>query len=937
MPASQARFDLPEEGQKRLFLLDGMALVYRSHYALARTPRFTSSGFCTSAVFGFCNTLLDILNRESPTHLAVAFDTPEPTHRHEAFEPYKATREVMPEDLSAQIPYVFRLLEAWNIPIISIPGYEADDILGTLARDAEQAGFRTYLVTPDKDFQQLVTEKTAVWKPGRQGGHPEVLGVTEVLQRWNVQRVDQVRDVLGLMGDTSDNVPGVPGIGEKTAQKLITQFGSLENLLTHTDQLTGKQRERLEQHADQARLSKSLVTILTTVPHDIELSSLARQEPNEQALQALFGELEFESLGKRVFGRAFNINQARTAAVRETRHREIQAELFAEPVTQQTIRNVAHEYHIVRTCAERCQLLDRLADQRAICFDTETTGLNPREALPLGIACAYEPHRAYYVVCPEDPQEALAVLREFQPVFEDASIEKIGHNLKYDLTLLKWHGLDVRGPLFDTMLAHSIMEPELRHGLDHLADLYLGYRPIATRELIGERGQGQRTMKDVPLERVAEYACEDADVTLQVSQVLRPELSKQNLQRVCYEVEFPLIPVLVDMEYEGIRIDVSALQAYARQLAGEIDDLEESIYVAAGHAFNIDSPKQLGVVLYEELQLEDRPKRTATGQYTTREAELQRIANRHEIVRNVLEYRNAVKLKSVYLDQLPDAVNPKTGRIHTTYSQAWAATGRMQSNNPNLQTIPIRKERGREIRAAFVPRDDDYLLLSADYSQIELRIMAELSQDRGMLEAFQQGIDIHAVTAAKVHKVALADVTRQMRDQAKAVNFGIIYGISPFGLHQRLNIPKTDAAALIANYFDQYPGVKAYIDATVQFARKHNYVTTLTGRRRIVRDINSQNRTARSAAERLAVNSPLQGTAADMLKLAMIKVHRALQDGGYLTKMLLTVHDELVFDMHKSEQDAVVALIVQCMKNALPMRVPIEVETGSGKNWLEAH
>ena len=926
----------PIEGN-RLFLLDTMALVYRAHFALIRSPRFTSGGVCTSAVFGLANTLLDILNREEPTHVAAALDTSDPTHRHREFSAYKANREDLPEDLAAQIPLVLRLFEAMRITVIRLPGYEADDIIGTLAHQAEQLGFQTWMVTPDKDFQQLVTSNTFVYKPGRQGSTHEVLGVPEVLEKWQIERVDQVIDVLGLMGDTSDNIPGVPGVGEKTAQKLVQQFGSVEALLQHTDRLKGKQKERIEANREQALLSKELVKILLDVPHGIDIATLDRKEFDKKALRELFVELEFDTLGKRLFGNTFTSAPARAAVQRERREREIQATLFDEPTEEKTLADVAHEYDIVRTPEQRRELIAELLSQRAICFDTETTGLNPREALPLGIAFAWEPRRAKYVVCPTGRSEALDLLEEFRPVFENQTIEKIGHNLKYDVTLLKWHGFDVAGPFMDTMLAHSMKEPEMRHGLDYLAKLYLNYKPIPTSDLIGERDGPQKSMSEVPLERVAEYACEDADVTLQVSQAIRPEIERGGVSQVCYEIECPLIPVLVDMEHNGIRLDTDALQQYSEQLEREINQLRDDIFAAAGREFNIDSPKQLGIVLYDELRLEANPKKTPTGQYSTREAELLRLSNKHRIVRDVLDYRNAVKLKSVYVDQLPAAVDPRTLRVHTHYSQTWTATGRMQSNDPNLQTIPVRKERGREIRAAFRPRDEDYLLLAADYSQIELRIMAELSGDEAMTEAFVSGTDIHTVTASKVYKVGLDDVTREMRDKAKTVNFGILYGISAFGLQQRLNIPRSEASDLIRNYFLEYPGVRAYIDRTIEFAREHGYVQTQSGRRRFLRDINSRNRNLRSAAERLAMNSPIQGTAADMLKLAMIKVYTALSARPFKTKMLLTVHDEIVFDMLRSEQEEVVPVIKDCMITALPMQVPIEVDMGVGENWLEAH
>ena len=925
--------------EKRLFLLDGMALIYRAHFALIRSPRFTSSGMCTSAVFGMINTLLHITKSENPTHIAAVFDTPEPTFRHEKFEAYKAQRDEMPEDLSEQIPYVIRLFEAFNIPVIRMPGYEADDVIGTLSVKAGKEGYTTYMVTPDKDYQQLVTEQSLIYKPGRQGSEPEIIGVAEVLAHWGIERVDQVIDILGLMGDSSDNIPGVPGIGPKTAQKLIAKYGSVERLLECTSELKGKQKERVEENADQARLSKDLVTIMLDVPHSIELDSLKVREADTETLKQLFGELEFETLGKKLFGRSFTAAPARAAVVREKREREIQGQLFGDgsDIQEKTIKDTPHQYHLIQTADERRDLIAKLNQQSQICFDTETTGLDPRRALPLGIAFSFEPHSAYYVVCPTDQDEAKMRLDEFRPIFENDAIEKVGHNLKYDVTLLKWHGLEVRGALMDTMLAHSMKEPEMRHGLDYLSKLYLGYEPIPTSALIGEKGSDQKNMRDVPIQDLAEYACEDADITLQVSHVIRPDIEARGVEKVCYEVECPLIPVLVDMEHEGIRLDTEALTEYSKRLTVEIDDLRSRIYMAAGYEFNIDSPKQLGVVLFDELKIDEKPKKTATGQYSTREAELLRLAGRHEIVRDILDYRNAVKLKSVYVDQLPDWVDANTGRLHTHYSQTWTATGRMQSNNPNLQTIPVRKERGREIRAAFVPRDADHLILAADYSQIELRIMAELSEDAGMMDAFTSGTDIHTATASKVYKVDLEEVTREMRDKAKTVNFGIIYGISAFGLQQRLNIPRSEASELIQNYFEKYPGVQSYIDKTIAFAEEHGYVRTLTGRRRYLRDINSRSRTAKNAAERLAMNSPIQGTAADMLKMAMIKVHQLLRDGNYQTKMLLTVHDEIVFDLHKSEAKTLPPRIAEAMKTAFPMKVPIVVEIGTGNNWLEAH
>ncbi len=923
--------------QQKLFLLDGMALVYCAHFALARAPRFTSGGVCTSAVFGIANTLLDIIQREEPSHLAVVFDTSEPTQRHIEYPQYKAQRDEMPEDIAAQLPLVDRLFDAFNIPVVRIPGYEADDIIGTLAHQAADKGFRTWMVTPDKDYDQLVTDDIFVYKPGRRGGDAEVAGVAEVLEKWGIDRVDQVIDLLGLMGDSSDNIPGIPGIGPKTAQKLIAEFGSIEGLLENTASLQGKQKERIEQNSELALLSKKLVTIQLDVPHELKIDSFKRSRYDTEKLKALFMELEFDTLGKKLFGKTFTSASSRAKVIREKRETEIQATLFDEPVDEKTITDVKHQYSTIYTADQRAELIAKLSQQECFCFDTETTGLDPRAALPLGIAFCFEPHLAYYVVCTDDQNEALAVLEEFRGVFEDDSIGKIGHNLKYDISVLKWHGIEVRGQLFDTMLAHSMKEPEMRHGLDYLSKLYLGYKPIPTSDLIGEKGKEQKNMRDVDVATVAEYAAEDADVTWQVAAAIRPDIEARGVGQVCYEVECPLIPVLVDMEYQGIRLDTDALEVFAGKLAAEIDQLQQQIYRAAGHEFNIDSPKQLGVVLYEEMQLESNPKKTATGQYSTREAELLRLSAKHKIIADVLDYRNARKLKSVYVDQLPSWLNKKTGRIHTHYSQAWIATGRIQSADPNLQTIPIRKERGRDIRAAFIPRDDKHLLLSADYSQIELRVMAELSGDQSMMQAFVDGEDIHTFTASQVYKVGIDEVTREMRDKAKTVNFGIIYGISAFGLQQRLNIPRDEASELIKNYFEKYPGVRRYIDQSITFAKKHGYVVTQTGRRRYIRDINSRSRTVAAAAERLAMNSPIQGTAADMLKLAMIRVYHALRTDGFQTKMVLTVHDEIVFDMLASEQQAVMPVIEQAMKSALPMKVPIVVEMGVGKNWLEAH
>ncbi|HBE71853.1 MAG TPA: DNA polymerase I [Planctomycetaceae bacterium] len=927
------------DADSKLILLDGMALTYRAHFALVRSPRFTSGGQCTSAVFGVLNTLLDIIEREPPTHLAVAFDTSEPTERHKIFPEYKAQRDAMPEDIAAQLPLIDRLFEAFNVRSIRLPGYEADDIIGTIAHEVANDDCEVIMVTPDKDYDQLVTENIRVMKPGRKGGQIEMLGPQEVIDKWEIASVEQVIDVLGLMGDSSDNIPGVPGIGPKTAQKLIAKYGSVESLLEHSGELKGKQKERVQENVEQALLSKQLVTIQRDVPHGLALSDLAWEKYDDKALKQLLEELEFDTLGKRLFGKAFSSAASRQAVVREKREKEIQATLFDDEEARVELRldDVPHDYQTLTTDEQVAELVVQLGEQAEFCFDLETTGVNPRTARPLGIAFSFEEGKAFYVDCSSNEERVAEVLGQLAVPLGNPGIRKVGHNLKYDLTVLKWQGIKVEGEVFDTMLAHSMKEPEMPLGLDYLSKLYLNYVPIPTSDLIGPKGDDQKSMADVPLDQLAQYACEDADVTFRVAQVIRPDIEKRGVSAVCYEVECPLVRVLVDMEFEGIRLDSAALEVFSTQLSDDIEGLRAAIFEAAGSEFNIDSPKQLGKVLYEDLRLVSNPKKTATGQYSTREQELLRLAAAHQIVADVLDYRNAVKLKSVYVDQLPSYVDEKTGRIHTQYGQSWTATGRMQSHNPNLQTIPIRKARGREIRAAFVPRSDEFLLLSADYSQVELRIMADLSGDPGMIEAFQNDEDIHAITAAKVFKVDLNDVTRQMRDKAKTVNFGILYGISAFGLQQRLNIPRFEASELISNYFEKYPMVRQYIDETIAFAKEEGYVKTQTGRRRYLRDINSRSRAVASTAERLAMNSPIQGTAADILKLAMISVHEMLTTGGYRTKMLLTVHDEIVFDLHREEQQELVPEIVRRMSSVLDMKVPLKVETGVGNNWLEAH
>lgn len=989
---------------KKLFLLDGMALAYRAHFALISRPILTSGGFNTSALYGFTQTLLDIIQKQQPTHLAVAFDTAAPTHRHADFPEYKATRQAMPEDLSQALPHLRRLLEAFRVPALACDGYEADDVIGTLALRAQKEGFQCYMVTPDKDFGQLITEHVFIYKPGRMGDAAEILGPAEICARWGIKQPAQVVDVLALMGDTSDNIPGVPGIGEKTAIKLIGQFGTVENLLEHAGELTGRVKESLEKNRDQALLSKRLATILRDAPCAVDLDKLQLQSPDEQLLKALLVEFEFNSIGRRLFGDGFKAGRGFQAPAAKPPARETKStaaggqeelalaatasEAAPEPAPQtsadlKTIAQVPHTYELVTSPQARARLIQTLQKLTSFCLDTETTGLDPKAARLLGMAFSFAPHTGYYVPVWQGQgteAQAASILEEFRPVLEAEHIEKVGHNLKFDLSVLRWHGVSVRGKLFDTMIAHSLIEPEMRHGMDYLSEVYLGYTPIPITKLLGENSKGRSrkssakrapdvesessegellpltanasgeqadggasarpgalTMADVPLEQVAEYSAEDADVTWQLRGALEPLLRQRGQERVFYEVESPLVPVLVEMEFEGIRVDAAALADFSAQLAKEIDEQEKNIYRLAGTTFNLNSPKQLGQVLFEVMKIAAAPKKTRTGQYSTDEQTLAALAPDHEVVQRLLEYRTATKLKTTYADVLPAAIWPATGRVHTTYNQVMTSTGRLNSQDPNVQNIPIRSDRGQEIRKAFVPRGDGWLLLSADYSQIELRILAALSQERGLLEAFRAGVDVHSATAAKVYGVFPEMVTPEMRRKAKMVNFGIAYGISAFGLAQRLRIPRQEAAEIIENYFRQFPGLRRYIDDTIAFARSHGYVETVTGRRRYLRDITSANNTIRGAAERNAINAPIQGTAADMIKLAMIQIQRELARRRLKTRMLLQVHDELVFDLWRPEEAEVRAMVEEKMKTAIPLAAPLEVEIGVGDNWLEAH
>jgi DNA polymerase-1 len=924
-----------ETNPQKLFLLDAMALLYRAHFALIRAPIRNSKGINTSAIFGFASVLVDLIEKRRPTHLAVAFDTAAPTARHTAFPDYKAQREEMPEDIGIAIPLAHRLLEAMRIPSLVLDGYEADDLIGTLARRAEREGIETWMVTPDKDFGQLVSNHIRILKPGRQGGEWEELGPAEVAARWGIERPDQVIDLLALMGDASDNIPGVPGIGEKTAAKLIAQFGSVEGLLVGVDQLPEKQRDRIAPLADQVRLAHRLATILTDAPVALNPSDLALQGPDESALADLFVELEFNALGRRVLGDGFRAGRGFESSGAADGSGD--GDLFANAGAHlKTIADVPHDYRSVTDAGGRTELVAALRKAGSFCFDLETDSLDARTASIVGLAFAVQPGAGYFVSVPAGREEALALLEEFRPLFEDPALEKTGHNLKFDLGILRWHGVRVRGPLFDTMLAHAVIDPDTRHGMDFLSERYLGYTPIPIARLIGDKGDAAQ-MREVPLQELTDYAAEDADVTLQLRARLEPLLAGSGGERVFREIESPLVAVLVEMEFLGIAIDSAALGDISKQLGADIARLDARILELAGTQFNVNSPKQLGQILFDILKLDAKPKRTKTGQYVTNEQVLESLVHKHPIAQAILDQREASKLKSTYVDALPAAVFPGTGRVHTSFSQLVTATGRLASQDPNLQNIPIRTERGREIRRAFVPGGPEFVLLSADYSQIELRIMAHLSGDPALKAAFVHGEDIHTATAAKVYGVAAGDVTREMRGTAKMVNFGIIYGISAFGLSQRLGIPRTEAASIIDAYFAQYPGVKEYMDRTVSEARDRGYVETLTGRRRNLPDLRSSNGTIRAGAERNAINTPIQGTAADMIKIAMSRVHAALAEGGHRTRMLLQVHDELVFELHRDEEAVVVPLVARLMRDALPLSVPVEVETGTGANWLEAH
>ncbi len=945
---------------KKLFLLDAMALIYRAHFAFSKNPRITSTGISTGAVFGFTNSLLEILLKEKPTHIGVAFDLQGPTFRHDNFTEYKANRQEQPEDITTAIPYIYRLLEGMNIPVLGVPGYEADDIVGTFSKVAPPLGFDVYMMTMDKDYMQLVNEHVFLYRPAYMGNEVEIYDINKVLERFNIQHVDQVRDILGLQGDTVDNIPGIPGIGEKTAQKLIAEFGSVENLIKNADQLKGKQKENVINFADQGLLSKELATIHCEVPIEFDEEALRVKEYNVEALDKLFDELEFRTLKKRLFGNAattaepekkteskpskktspaaaggqmglFGMEAAETVTAEINDKGEV-----TETIVRDSIDTVLHDYYTVESDADILRLNNLLLLQESFCFDTETTSLNALEAELVGLAISFQEHEAYYIPFTSDQIRTKKILDMLQPAFNNTSITKVGQNLKYDLLVLKKYEFLVSGPLFDTMLAHYLLEPEMRHGMDTLAEVYLNYSPVSIEQLIGKKGVKQSNMRDVDIKAITEYAAEDADITYQLYNFFSPLIKDQKLESLFNDVEMPLSAVLADMELNGVKIDTQALAEFSALLQTEISSVEKQIYLHAGTEFNISSPKQLGEILFDRLKLDPNAKKTKTGQYATGEEVLTKLDSDHPILADILNYREFQKLKSTYVDALPQLLGTD-GRVHTSFNQAVAATGRLSSTNPNLQNIPIRTDRGKEIRRAFVARDQDHVILSADYSQIELRIMAAFSKDESMLSAFKNGVDIHSTTASKVFRVALEDVTSDMRRKAKMVNFGIIYGISAFGLSQRLSIPRKEAAEIITSYFTEFPAVKSYMDNCVNTAREVEYVETILGRRRFLRDINSRNMTMRGFAERNAINAPIQGSAADMIKVAMINIQNWMKKENLQSKMILQVHDELLFDAHKDELDLLKTNVESFMKHAIPLDVPMEIGIGVGNNWLEAH
>ncbi|MFB1021942.1 MAG: DNA polymerase I [Vicingaceae bacterium] len=933
------------EDNKTLWLLDAYALIYRAHFAFSQNQMINSKGLNTSAIYGFTTTLFDVLTTHNPTHIAVVFDTSAPTARHVEFPAYKANREETPDDIRTAIPYIKKIIKGFNIPTLYSDGFEADDVIGTLAKKAEKEGYKTFMMTPDKDFGQLVSENIFMYKPSRMGNKAEVWGVDEVCARFEITDPLQVIDYLGMCGDAVDNIPGIPGVGDKTAKKFLKQYGSMEGLLANTADLKGKMREKVEGSTELALLSKKLATIIIDVPIEFDANDLKRDPLNKKELEQIFADVEFRTLSKRILGEEVSIapsNEGQmdlfSAGASSLSQNSVEQELVtSEPVQLATLADTQHTYHLVDTDEKIQDLIKLLEKANSYCFDTETTSIDSMVAELVGLSFSIKKGEAYYVPVGENLDEAKELVAQFKSIFEDSKKEVIAQNLKYDLTVLKNYGVGLKGKFFDTMIAHYLLEPDQKHGMDILAETYLSYKPQSIVELIGKKGKNQGSMRDVEVEKVVEYAGEDADITFQLKEVFDKLLGTDELRTLFDEVEMPLISVLAAMEYEGINLDCDNLAEFSKELAISLIDLSKEITDLATTEFNIDSPKQLGQVLFEVLKIDEKAKKTKTGQYSTSEETLAKLALKHEIIPKVLEYRSLKKLKSTYVDSLPDLVNPKTGRIHTNYMQTVAATGRLSSNSPNLQNIPIRTEKGREIRKAFIPRDKDYQLLAADYSQIELRIIAALSGDEGMIDAFKNGIDIHSVTASKVFDVALEEVDRDMRSKAKTVNFGIIYGISAFGLSQRMNIGRKEAKVIIDNYFEKYPGIKKYMDDSIAFAKEHGYVETIMKRRRYLKDINGKNAIMRGFAERNAINAPIQGSAADVIKVAMINLQKELLDQNFKSKLLLQVHDELVFDVYKDEVEKIKPLIKEKMEQAIEMVVPLTIEMDIASNWLEAH
>ncbi len=961
---------MPE--QKRLFLVDAYALIFRGYYAFIKNPRINSKGTDTSAIMGFMNSLLDVIKRERPDHLAVCFDKGGSADRVEMYAEYKANRDETPEAIKIAVPYIYNILKAMHIPIMVKEGYEADDVIGTLSKQAEKEGYKTFMVTPDKDFAQLVSENIFMYRPVFGGGY-ETWGIPEVQKKFEVEDPLQVIDFLGMMGDSSDNIPGLPGVGEKTAKKFLAQYGSMENLLANTHELKGKMKEKIEANGELGLLSKKLATIMLDVPVTFDAKDFELDHPDIEAVKHIFQDLEFRRLTDN-FLKTFSADTSTslsnqkisnsTDASKASEKTEIKitpkeaksagagqfslfdtsttlsdpnSEDIVSEYTRKTIKTTSHFYQSIAPGIATKLFIKNLMNQTSVCFDTETTGLNPLTAELVGIAFSWEAGKGFYMPFPENKNEAQELIEQLRPFFESESIQKIGQNLKYDIKVLAKYNMTVKGKLFDTMLAHYLINPDMRHNMDVLAETYLNYTPVSITELIGKKGKNQLSMREVDLEKQTEYAVEDADITLQLKEHFEKELGEANTQKLFDDIEVPLLRVLATMELEGINLDKGFLNSLSEQLDKDIKTLEAKIYETAGEEFNIASPKQLGIVLFEKMKLVDKPKKTKTGQYSTSEDVLSYLAKDHEIIRNILDFRGLSKLKSTYVDALPTQVDETTGRVHTDYMQTVAATGRLSSNNPNLQNIPIRTERGRQVRKAFIPRNEDYILLAADYSQIELRIIAALSKEETMIEAFNKGEDIHASTASKVFDVPLNEVTREQRSNAKTVNFGIIYGVSAFGLSNQTDLSRSESKELIDTYYATYPKLRHYISKQVDFARDNGYVQTVLGRRRYLKDINSRNAVVRGAAERNAVNAPIQGSAADIIKIAMINIHQKLIAGNYKTKMLLQVHDELVFDVYKPELDSIKALAKTEMENAYKLDVPLDVDLGIGNDWLEAH